>query len=307
MAAADKGLIGESIPMQRLRALIAKAAGTNLPVLVQGPTGSGKELIAAALHDQSGRMGEFVAFNISALSETVFENELFGHLRGAFTGAERERIGLMRRADRGTLFLDEIGGLALEMQVKLLRAIETGIFLPVGSDRTAHSDFRLVTATNESLHTLVEAGRFRADLALRLNAIVITAPSLEERIEDIPILAQHFLDASVHRGIRITPGAMRTLQERSWPGNVRELQHVVMWAATLAAGEFDVINRGLIAAVLSAEPGSHRIVDHVSAVAQQIRLALVDNSWNVSATALALGIDQSTLYRKIKRFRIKKQ
>jgi DNA-binding NtrC family response regulator len=227
-------------------------------------------------------------------------------MRGAFTGAERERVGLMRRADRGTLFLDEIGGLPPEMQVKLLRAVETGTFLPVGSDRPVHSDFRLVTATNDSLSKLVEAGRFRADLAQRLNAIVIATPSLEERIEDIPILAQHFLDTSVHRGIRITPGAMNSLQQRPWPGNVRELQHVVVWAAALAAGEFDEINRRLIANAGATESGSRWIMDRVSTAAQQIRRALEQNNWNVSATALSLGIDQSTLYRKIKRFHITK-
>src|SRR5512146_522674 len=184
----DSPLIGDSKPMQRLRALIARVAPTKVPVLIEGETGTGKELVAASLHKQSRRDGAFVAFNVCALSDSMFEDALFGHAKGAFTGAVGESLGFLREANGGTAFLDEISGLPLAQQAKLLRALETGVVRPIGSARDAITDFRLIAATNERVDDLVDQGRFRPDLAHRLRGLVLTLPTLAERVDDIPAL-----------------------------------------------------------------------------------------------------------------------
>src|SRR3954470_19051267 len=185
-------IVGDSSAIQQLRALIATVAPTRLPVLVEGPTGSGKELVAAALHQASGRRGRLVAFNVCAIGDALFEDALFGHVRGAFTGAANDSAGFLREADAGTVFLDEISGLPWALQAKLLRAVETGEFRPVGAARDARSDFRVVAATNEHLDDLVECGRFRADLKHRIGGVVISVPTLAERVDDIPDLTRYF-------------------------------------------------------------------------------------------------------------------
>src|SRR5678816_48003 len=174
----DTPLIGDSFPMQRLRALIARVAPTNVPVLIEGATGTGKELVAAMLHRLSGRGGAFVPFNVCALPDSMFEDALFGHVKGAYTGAAGDTLGYLREANGGTAFFDEISGLALGLQPKLLRAIETRTIRAVGSSRDVTSDFRVVAATNECLDELVDAGRFRADLNHRLSGLVLTVPTL---------------------------------------------------------------------------------------------------------------------------------
>src|SRR6185436_15443756 len=190
-------LLGESPVMCRVRALIAMVAPTRLPVLVHGATGTGKEIVAAAIHAESGRRGAFVAFNVCAIGDSMFEDALFGHVRGAYTGAVQDAQGFLREANSGTAFFDEISGLALPLQAKLLRAIELGVFRPIGARHDATSDFRVVAATNEHIHDLVANGRFRADLAHRLGGVVIDLPPLAERVEDIGLLARHFV-----RGVR---------------------------------------------------------------------------------------------------------
>lgn len=221
-------LVGSSAPMQQLRALILRASQSRLPVLIQGATGVGKELVATALHLSSSRTGLFIAFNVCAIAESIFEDTLFGHVRGAFTGALRDSAGYMAEANGGTLFLDEINGLPLASQAKLLRAVETGVFRPVGAQRDRSSDFRLIAATNGDLGAAATAGVFRQDLLYRLSGLAIHVPSLAERLEDIPELVQHFLGTqSEYPGLSLPTEAIRCLQRHSWPGNVRELKHVV--------------------------------------------------------------------------------
>ena len=294
-------LIGESPAMQRLRALVAAAAPTRLSILIEGPTGSGKELVAAALHEGSGRKGAFVAFNVAAIGESMFEDALFGHVRGAFTGASGESAGLLREADGGTAFFDEISGLPVALQVKLLRAIDTGQFRPLGARADCRSDFRVVAATNEATRALVEAALFRADLLHRICAVEIHVPDLAEHIEDVPLLVRHFLDCAGFGRLAVTDGALRLLQEREWPGNVRELRNAVEWAATLAKGTLDE------AAVRRALSGREGAANSRSVSVQEslaLRELLGRHEWDTGCAAQELGIHRSTLYRRMRRWSV---
>src|SRR4051812_33808831 len=232
----DVVLVGSSTPMRQLRALVATVAPTRVPVLIEGETGTGKELVAALLHRSSGRTGAFVAFNVCAIGDSMFEDALFGHVKGAYTGAVSESLGFLREANGGTAFFDEISGLPLPLQAKLLRAIETGVFRPIGAPRDVRSEFRPVAATNESLGALVEHARFRADLKHRLSGIVLRIPSLAERIDDIPELARHFARCATGVHVAISPDALLHLQDTPWPGNVRELKQVVDASVAFARG-----------------------------------------------------------------------
>jgi DNA-binding NtrC family response regulator len=294
-------LIGESPVMQKLRATIAAAARTRLSVLIEGPTGSGKELVAAAVHDSSGRKGRFVAFNVAAIGDSMFEDALFGHVRGAFTGACGDSVGLLREADGGTAFFDEISGLPIALQVKLLRAIETGQFRPLGARADCRSDFRVIAATNEPARDLVESRLFRSDLLHRICAVRIQVPDLESRIEDVPALVRHFLDAAGFDRLAASSDALRALQERRWPGNVRELKHTVEWAAALANGVIDVTV--LDAAMI--DRGGHAMVN-VEPLRERLVLCdvLARHDWDMERTALELGIHRATLYRRMKRLRV---
>jgi DNA-binding NtrC family response regulator len=224
-------LVGESRVMSDLRREIAAAARTHAKVLIVGETGVGKEVVARLIHAQSARSTRpFVAVNCSGIPETLLASELFGHMRGSFTGAYRDKIGLVRQADRGTLFLDELGEMSLPMQAALLRFTETGEIQPVGADAPAgRTDVRLVTATNRDLRTQIEAGAFREDLFYRLNVIQIRVPALRERGDDILLLVRHYLaEASQAHGLRVpdlTPDTEQLLVAYPWPGNVRELKN----------------------------------------------------------------------------------
>src|SRR5689334_2690200 len=199
----DRLLIGASQPMQQLRALVIRASRSRLPVLIEGPTGAGKELVARALHMGSGRSGDLIAFNVCAIAESVFEDALFGHVKGAFTGAMRDVAGYLAEANGGSLFLDEINGLPLASQAKLLRASVTGLFRPVGAQRDRTSDFRLIAATNDDLASAVAAGSFRRDLLYRLSGLTISVPALSARLDDLPELVQHFLNMEPGRSMRL--------------------------------------------------------------------------------------------------------
>ncbi|HVJ86608.1 MAG TPA: sigma-54 dependent transcriptional regulator [Caulifigura sp.] len=235
-AAPQGSLVGQSPAMQKVFKKIALAATTDVPVLITGESGTGKELIARAIHQHGSRRAQpFVPVCLPALSPNLVEAELFGHERGTFTGAEVQRIGLLEAASGGSVFLDEIGETPLELQVKLLRSIEYHEITPVGGVRPRHVDFRVIAATNQPLETLVQIGRFRADLFYRLNVFVIEAPALRDRREDIPLLCEYFL-AGIECGRSCVLGedAMAELQKRPWHGNVREMRNAIEHAAVLA-------------------------------------------------------------------------
>lgn len=296
----DVALIGSSAPMRQLRALIATVAPMRLAVLVEGQTGTGKELVASLLHQQSGRTGNLVAFNVCALGESMFEDALFGHVKGAYTGAVNESLGFLREANGGTAFFDEISGLPLALQAKLLRAIETGVFRPIGASRDARSDFRPIAATNESLSSLVEGGRFRADLKHRLSGIVIRIPPLAERVDDIAELSRHFVRAAAGPHASIDDGAIDVLQGREWPGNVRELKQVVEAACAFSRGRIDAGAMQTALAHRTATPHSQRAPRHLLE-RHELVAALETAEWNTEAAASSLGIHRATIYRRMRR------
>src|SRR5262245_35347172 len=270
------GILGDSAVIQRLRSSIARIAPSNLPVLVQGPTGAGKELVARAIHSASGRVGLWVAFNVCALPEGTLEGELFGHVRGGFTGAVNDTPGYLAEADRGTAFFDEISGLALPLQRKLLRVIETQQFRPVGGRQDCRSDFRLVAASNEDLEVLADQGSFRRDLLFRLRGALIRVPALAAHAEDIPQLVRCFLAncLSGQRSLNISQEAMITLQAYSWPGNVRQLRFIIEYAATMSDGDWiqnvDVLN------ALGHSNGPGKLADEVVNPTRRRFIALLD-------------------------------
>jgi transcriptional regulator with PAS, ATPase and Fis domain len=235
------GIVGRSPALRRAMELLLQAAPTELTVLITGETGTGKELFARAIHGLSPRRRyPFVVLNCAAIPETLLESELFGNVRGAFTGAVTDRQGYFEIANRGTLFLDEIGELPPALQVKLLRVLETGEFSPLGSTEVRHTDVRLIAATNRDLERAVEEGTFRQDLFFRLNAVRIHLPPLRERPEDIPLLVEYIATRTCERlGIEfegITPEALQLLQQYHWPGNVRQLRNLVETMVTLEHG-----------------------------------------------------------------------
>ncbi len=238
----DQKIIGRSQAMQEVFKAIGRVAPQDITVLIQGESGSGKELIAEAIRDHSMRAnGPYLAINCAALQETVLESELFGHERGAFTGAEKSRIGKFEEVHGGTLFLDEIGDMSSTTQAKVLRLLQDGSFQPVGSNETRTADVRIITATNRNLEKMVSEGLFREDLFYRLRGFVINVPSLRERMEDLELLAMHFLEKfnrELGKNIQnMTAEAMRCLEAYQWPGNIRELQSVIRYAMLYAVGD----------------------------------------------------------------------
>ena len=299
-------LIAESRAMQPVLELIERVGPSDANVLITGENGSGKGTIAQALHAASARAAKpLVTVNAGGLSEGVFESELFGHVKGAFTDAKSDRVGRFELADGGTLFLDEIANVPSNLQPKLLRVLETGEFERVGSSRTRRADVRILSATNADLAAEVGAGRFRQDLLFRLNTIELRVPPLRERREDVPVLALHFLEAHTRRYRKaidaFEPAALEALAAHSWPGNVRELDHAVERAVLMARGE----------RVQTADLGL-RIADEVPARLEELSLedvecvlikkALARFDGNVSRAADALGLSRSALYRRLQRY-----
>ncbi len=300
-------LVGSSAPMVELRASIGKLAPTGLPVLVVGETGTGKELVARALHDQSGRTGSFIALNCGAISSELVESELFGHERGAFTGANAKRAGLFQDADGGTLFLDEIGELPLAMQPRLLRALEVGAVRAVGATRELRVEVRVVAATHADLQACVRTGAFRQDLFYRLDGAVVTTPSLRARPSDIPELATQLLRDD-RAASRLDDSALEALQHHAWPGNVRELRNVLRRAAALSGPVISAADLALrpafpVSGVVAGDSLAlgGRFLDLERAILEH---ALTHAGGNKRAAAQALGIPKSTLCDKAKRYGI---
>ncbi|MEO7539993.1 MAG: sigma-54 dependent transcriptional regulator [Pyrinomonadaceae bacterium] len=305
-------IIGNSAPLQRVFDLVNKVADTSANVLIQGESGTGKELIARSIHFNSNRSDKpFLPINCGALPESLLESELFGHVKGAFTGAVSDKKGLFRSTAGGTLFLDEVGEMPASLQVKLLRALQEREITPVGSAIPIRFDARLIAATNKDLETEVEAGNFREDLFYRLHVIEIEVPPLRDRREDIPILARHFAEktAQAQNGERkpISSSAMSALQQYGWPGNVRELENVIERSVILSGDEIDVESlppkvRKDFSSISNAAAGldSRPTLDEMER--HYIMETLLDCGEDKVKAASILGIDLSTLYRKLKRY-----
>ena len=317
VSASQFGMVGKSPAMQHLLSEIALVAPSEATVLIHGDSGTGKELVARAIHASSARSEKpLVTLNCAALNESLLESELFGHEKGAFTGADKRREGRFVEADGGTLFLDEIGEISLLMQVKLLRAIQQREIQRVGGDATLKVDVRIVAATNRNLLDEVAAGRFREDLYYRLNVVSIQVPSLQERSEDIPLLAEHFLKVFGERNRKdvkgFTPKAMDMLIKYPWPGNVRELENAVERAVVLLFGSY-VSERELPLAVTQAyeqeddtEPSALSVPLEgatLEDVEREAILRMLDSVGdNKSEAAKRLGISRKTLHTKLKRY-----
>ncbi len=299
-------LIAESPAMRPVLELIARVGPSDANVLISGENGSGKGSVAQALHAISARAGHaLVTVNAGGLSEGLFESELFGHVKGAFTDAKSDREGRFELADGGTLFLDEIANVPLNLQPKLLRVLETGDFERVGSSRTLRADVRILSATNADLHQEVAAGRFRQDLLFRLNTIEMRVPPLRERREDVPLLARHFLTQHARRYrknvIGLDGSALRALTGHAWPGNVRELDHAIERAVLMAQSpEIRAADLGLRAGGESASKLDEMSLEEVEL--HLIRKALQRYEGNVSRAAEALGLSRSALYRRLQRY-----
>ncbi|MCK8784462.1 sigma-54 dependent transcriptional regulator [Roseomonas sp. NAR14] len=299
-AAADNPLLGDTPAMVRLRQTLRQIADARVDVLVEGETGTGKEVVATVLHRWSRRAARpFVALNCGALPETVIESELFGHEPGAFTGAQKRRVGRVEHADGGTLFLDEIEAMPPALQVRLLRVLETREVAPLGTNEIRRLDLRVVAATKTSLLELSRRGEFREDLYYRLNVVTVRIPALRERRDDIPLLFAHFLRRAAERFGRpvppLTPSLRQHLMTHDWPGNVRELTH-----------HADRLVLGLAEdAAVPAAPESATLPERVDAYeAALIRAALREHGGDVRAAIEALGIPRKTFYDKLRRHMI---
>ena len=313
-------MIGKSKPMQSLYSLLDKIKGADTTVLVQGENGTGKELIAKAIHYNSNRKEKpFIIQNCSAFNDNLLESELFGHVKGSFTGANRDKKGLFEMADKGTFFLDEIGDTSPTMQVKLLRVLQEGTFISVGGVETKKVDVRIIAATNRHLKEMVEAGTFREDLYYRLNVINIRVPPLRERKEDIPILSEAFLQKSAEKGQPkkiLTKRALEKLYDYPWPGNVRELQNEMERVTVLSGVENKITADMLSPKILEiAEKGKvqgarvhGKLKDALEDLERDlIKEGLRRTGWNKSKLAKELGISRAGLIMKVEKYGLDKR
>ena len=302
------GLIGESLPMQQVYELINNVAQTDTPVMIQGQSGTGKELVARAIHESGPRASKpFIKVNCAALNENLLESELFGHVKGAYTGADRFRVGRFEAAHEGTIFLDEIGDIPLAIQVKLLRVLEQKEIERVGENQPITVDVRIITATNRDLESLTRENEFREDLYFRINVFPINCPSLSQRLDDIPLLVQHFIRQNAARTGKpiagLTPGAMQALARYSWPGNVRELRNTIEYAFVLCKeGDIDISHlppkiTGNGTATFRSHPGA--IEPHQER--EELLNALKQAHGNQSEAAKILGVSRVTVWKRIKK------
>lgn len=297
-------MIGSSGRMVEIYKIVSRVAPTDATVLIEGETGTGKELIARMIHRNSLRAAQsFVPVDCGSIAPGLLESELFGALKGSYTGAERDRMGVLEAANHGTVFLDEIGDIDLGFQLKLLRFLQEREIRPLGSPRAKTVDVRVLAATNRDVQKMVEEGKFREDLWFRLNVVRILVPPLCERIADIPLLAHYFVkkyNERYRQNARLTESGVKAMQEYSWPGNIRQLQHMMERLAILAtAGRIDeVAVRDAIEAMEPREHGGETLAD---AESEQIRRVLAATGGNKSRAAKILGIERKTLYRKLER------
>lgn len=298
-------IIGQSDAMKSVLSEIEIVAKTDSTVIITGDSGTGKELVARAIHaNSSRRYFPLVSVHCGALAESLLESELFGHAKGAFTGAQYQRKGKFEMADGGTIFLDEIATISMKMQIELLRVLETRIFIRVGGNKEIKSDFRVICATNKNLKKMVDEGSFREDLFYRLNVFNIHIPALKERLDDVPLMADYFVKKfakQMNKPITgIDEAALMALQEYDWPGNVRELENMIERAIVVGKSpKITVRDLPLARGVDSVLPGVEKLDDLEKS---HIVRVLEKYSWNISRTAVALGIDRVTLYNKMKRY-----
>jgi len=300
----ESEMIGSSAEMVAIYKIVSRVAPTDATVLVEGETGTGKELIARMIHTNSPRTVQpFVAVDCASIAPALLESELFGALRGAYTGADRDRMGVFEAANHGTVFLDEIGDIELNFQLKMLRFLQEREIRPLGSPRSKSVDVRVLAATNRDLQQLVDEGKFREDLWFRVNVVRIQVPPLRERRGDVPLLAHFFLrkyNARYGQSVRLAESGLRMLDEYTWPGNVRQLQHMMERLTILAPGgriDQDVVQE----AIRAMEPHDDGGETLAETEMDQIRKVLSATGGNKSRAARILGIERKTLYRKLDR------
>ncbi len=300
----ESEMIGSSSQMVEVYKVLSRVAPTDATVLIEGETGTGKELIARMIHRNSPRASHpFLPVDCASIAPSLLESELFGALRGAYTGADRDRMGIFEAANRGTVFLDEVGDIELSFQLKLLRFLQEREIRPVGSARSKPVDVRVIAATNRNLQKMVEEAQFREDLWFRVNVVRLVVPPLRERTGDVPLLAHYYLkkyNQRYGRSTRLAESGLRVLQDCTWPGNVRQLQHMMERLSILAPeGRIDeAVARG---AIRATEPHEHAGETLAEAESDQIRKVLAATGGNKSRAARILGIERKTLYRKLER------
>jgi two-component system nitrogen regulation response regulator NtrX len=313
-------MVGDSPALQTVRDLIAKVGPTSARVLITGDNGTGKELVARALHEASPRRERpFVEVNCAAIPSELIESELFGHMKGSFTGAFADRAGKFEQADGGTLFLDEVGDMSLSAQSKLLRVLQEGVVTRIGGSKPIQVDVRVLAATNKDLDIEIAEGRFREDLLYRLNVVPIDVPALRERTEDIPALVAFFAEQLASSagvpGRKFADDAVRRLKSRSWPGNIRELRNAVERALILASGkvitaaDIDHLLPGSVAVGGPAGESGSQTFETFKLEAEKNFLTqkLKEHDWNVSETARSLKMPRSNLYKKIERYGLSRE
>ncbi len=302
----ESEMIGSSAAMVEIYKTVSRVAPTDATIVIEGETGTGKELIARMIHRFSQRaVHPFVPVDCGAIPAALLESELFGVMKGAFTGADRDRVGVIESANRGTVFLDEIGEIDQAFQVKLLRFLQEREIRPVGSPREKKVDVRVVAATNRDLQKMVDEGKFRQDLWFRMNVVRLELPPLRERRVDVPLLAHFFVskyNARYNRGVKLTESGLRSLKDFTWPGNIRQLQHLIERLTILTPNE-RIDAESVQDALLAMEPKEGGGETLAGTEADQIRRVLAATGGNKSRAAAVLGIERKTLYRKLERMK----
>jgi DNA-binding NtrC family response regulator len=303
----ESSMIGSSRGMVEIYKMVSQVAPTDATVLIEGETGTGKELIARMVHRFSDRASQaFVPVDCASITPSLLESELFGAMRGAFTGADKDRVGVFESAHKGTVFLDEIGEIELNFQLKLLRFLQEREVRPVGASRSKVVDVRIVAATNRDLQKMVDEGKFRQDLWFRVNVIRLVLPPLRERRGDVPLLARFFAakyNARYGRETKLTDSGIKALEEHTWPGNVRQMQHLIERLIILTPNE-RIDGEAVRDALAAMEPRDHSVETLADAESEQIRKVLAATGGNKSRAAQILGIERKTLYRKLERMKL---